>query len=77
MLKSEWNDSSSLQELTAEETFHVSGGYAGDPVNTGPPQPPLKPSAADVAFYAAVSAIVARQGYITPKQLASIGSGRH
>ena len=65
MLKSEWSDgSSSLQELTQEETFHVSGGYTGDPANTGPPLPPIPPTAAQLAFAALLTSIVNFQGYV-------------
>ena len=37
MLKSEWNDNSStVQELTVDDTFCVSGGYTGDAPPTDP-----------------------------------------
>ena len=64
MTKSEWSDSSSLQELTQDETFHVSGGYPGDPVNTGPPGPILQPTAADLAYAALLTSIVNFQGFV-------------
>ena len=65
MIKSEWSDgSSSLQELTQDETFHVSGGYTGDPVNTGPPLPPIPPTAEQLAFAALLTSIVKFQGYV-------------
>ena len=83
MIKSEWSDcSSSLQELTADDSSRVSGGggygngnYSGSGVTLPPPPTPAQ-IAAQAAFNSAVAALVARQGYVTSAQLFQISAGQ-